>query len=103
MIPDRKKRFCSEPGIGGPGEGVRGSSHCPGNAENEGGGGSPTSKVRSRLSRLTDRPPGCNSGFGALSQAHVNLGVGAASLYGRGVEGLDSDSGRTEIAGETWN
>lgn len=30
----QREQFCSEPETGGLGEGVQGSSHCPGNAEN---------------------------------------------------------------------
>lgn len=46
-----EKRFCSEPEIGRLGEGVQGSSHRPGHAENEAEGGE---GVSSRLLMLTD-------------------------------------------------
>lgn len=38
--------------------------------------------MSSRLLMLTDGPPDCDSGFGDLSQAHINLGVGAVSKGG---------------------
>lgn len=47
----QRKRFCSEPEIGRLGEGVQGSSHRPGHAENEAEGGE---GVSSSLLMLTD-------------------------------------------------
>lgn len=61
-LPEKRKRFCSEPEIGGLGEGVGNAEKEAGDREEEAGEGS------SRLLMLLERPCGCNSGFGALSQ-----------------------------------